>query len=190
MSWTNNLEQFAQIIKNGGVVIFPTDTVWGLGCSVERVDAIKKLYTIKQREPNKPTAILIGSSEQAEKYGVFNEQALSLTKVHWPGALTVVVQATKAVPLEIQGEQKTVGIRHPNFKFVEELTQLVGAGIVAGSANFSGGASPFKKEELDPELIKLIDAVYDGECGGQLPSTVVDCTVTPLKVMREGAIKL
>lgn len=189
--FTTNISQVSQTLQNNGVGIFPTDTVWGMGCSIESSEAIEKFYQIKKREADKPTAVLVGSIEMAERYGVLNDQALQLAKAHWPGALTLVVEAKKnTVPQSILGSTGTIGIRFPNFKLVHEISQLTNCGLVTGSANFSGQPSPFKKEELDPELLKLVDVLVDGECGGQPPSTVVDCTVSELKILRQGSIRV
>lgn len=186
--FTTDLQQAAETLKKGGVAIFPTDTVWGMGCSIDRTDAIEKFYQIKKREADKPTAVLVGSIEQAKQYGILNDQALLLMKAHWPGALTIIVEAKENVPAAILGQSKTIGLRFPNFELVKQLTELANAGLVTGSANFSGEPSPFKKAELNSELLKLVDVVLDGECGGQPPSTVVDCTQKELKVIRQGSV--
>lgn len=188
MTFTNNLAQFIQVLQNNGVVIFPTDTVWGIGCLVTDVLAIQKFYQIKKRESGKPTAILVGSLDQAKEYGIFTPKALSLTKVHWPGALTVIVKATTRVPQEILGPNGTVGLRFPDFDTVQKLTTQLRAGVIAGSANFAGDPPPMQKSELNPELMKLVDAVLDGECGGQPPSTVVDAAGDELKIIRQGSV--
>lgn len=187
---TTDLSQLVDSLKNGGVIIIPTDTVWGLACSVESAEGIRRFYEIKQREPEKPTAVLVGSFEQAEIYGKITDAAKKLTEQHWPGALTVVVESTKKVPESIRGNTNSVGLRWPNFDLITQLTQLLGAGLVTGSANFSGDPSPFKKTELHSELIKKVDLVFDGECGGQPPSTVVDCTKDKIKVLRQGSIEV
>lgn len=184
------MHAFATIIEQDGVVIFPTDTVWGLGCSASSSTAIKKLYQIKKREPEKPTAILVGSLAQAKEYGIFNSIAEELAQKHWPGALTLIVKATDKVPIEIMGPDHTVGIRFPNFAFVQQLTSLLGSGLTTGSANFSGNNPPLKKEELDSQLVEKVDAVFEGECGGQPPSTIVNCTKPELHIIRQGGIQI
>jgi L-threonylcarbamoyladenylate synthase len=189
-AFTTDIEQTVDVLKNGGVIIIPTDTVWGLACSVESAEGIKKFYEIKNREPEKPTAILVGSFEQAENYGQVNDRAKELTDMHWPGALTIVVESAKTVPASIKGNTNSVGLRWPNVDLITQLTQALGAGLVTGSANFSGDPSPFKKSELNPELIKKVDLVFDGECGGQPPSTVVDCTKEKIHILRQGPIKV
>lgn len=187
---TTNIHQFASIIKHGGVVIFPTDTVWGLGCSIERLDAIKRFYEIKKREKNKPTAVLVGSKEMALQYGEVNKKAEELMRLHWPGALTVIVKTKSNVPKEIIGDTKTVGLRYPKFDLIEKLTKLTGCGLVTGSANFAGNPPPTSKELIDQKLIDVVDAIYDGECGNQPPSTVVDATQKELKIIRQGSVKV
>lgn len=188
--FSTDIQAAVKTLQQGGVAIFPTDTVWGMGCSVNREDGISKFYDIKQREPDKPTAVLVGSIEQAERYGILNDQALSLMKAHWPGALTIIVEAKDNVPASIMGQTKTIGLRFPDFELVKELTTLLDCGLVTGSANFSGQPSPFQKSDLDPELLKRVDIVLDSECGNQPPSTVVDCTKAELKVIRQGSVKI
>lgn len=190
MSWTSNLELFSTVLKKDGVVIFPTDTVWGLGCLVTSSSAIQKLYQIKQREPEKPTAILIGSMDQAREYGQLNQAALELAQKYWPGALTLVVKATQKVPEGILGPNQTVGLRFPNFSFVQDLTNKLHAGLATGSANFAGGQPPLQKQDINPELLAKVDAVFEGECGKQPPSTIVDCTTPELNIIRQGSIKI
>ena len=187
---TTSLHHFASIIKNGGVVLFPTDTVWGLGCSIERLDAIKRFYDIKKREKNKPTAVLVGSKEMALQYGEVNKKSQELMTLHWPGALTIITQAKKNVPKEITGRTNTIGLRFPKFELVEQLTQMIGCGLVTGSANFTGNQAPTSRSLIDQELIDIVDAVYDGECGNQPPSTVIDATQKEIKIIRQGSVKL
>lgn len=187
---TINFDEAIKILDNDGVIIFPTDTVWGLGCRVDRPTAINKFYQLKQREPNKPTAVLVGSIKQALSYGSFNEASMDVIQEHWPGALTVIVQAKNNVPAEIQGPGGTVGIRWPAFELVEKLCQAVGSGIMAGSANFAGDPPPTTIEEVNSQLIKQSDGLLDGVSGGQPPSTVVQMGDYEAKIIRQGAIRI
>lgn len=190
MNWTSDINQFVEVLQNGGVGIFPTDTVWGIGCSADSVEAIKKLYQIKKREADKPTAILVGSVEQAMQYGELNPRALQLSKVHWPGALTIIVPAKETVPTEVRGKNNTVGIRFPDYPLVHNIALELQCGIMTGSANFSGGNPPLSKTEIDAELIELVDICLDGECGHQPPSTIIDCTTDTMNLLRQGSIIL
>lgn len=175
-----NIDGAVEVLKKGGVVIFPTDTVWGIGVRADNPVAIKKFYRIKKREANKPTAILVADLAQAEKWGVFGEKERRVAKKYWPGALTLVVKGR-------QGD--TVGLRVPDWPLVQELCRRVG-GIMAGSANFAGEATPQRREDIDKQLISMVDMVVEGECGRQPASTVVDTTKELWEIIRPGPIKI
>lgn len=187
---TSDLHQVVHTLKNGGIALFPTDTVWGMGCSLQRLDAIKRFYTLKGREPSKPTAVLVGSVQMAETIALFTPKAKQLAQLHWPGALTIVTPVKPGVPSEILGETGKIGVRVPNFPLVQELADLLETGIVTGSANFAGAPSPDRKELIDQRLLELADMVLDGECGGQLPSTVVDASSESLQILRQGELRI
>lgn len=187
---TSDLNQVVSSLKNGGIAIFPTDTVWGIGCSIERLDAIRRLYEIKGREKNKPTAVLVGSIQQAMEYGDFSPKAEELINLYWPGAFTIVVDTKEGVPEEIRGDTRTVGLRYPKFEIIEQITKQLGCGMVTGSANFAGLPAPERKEMIDQRLRDIVDVILDGECGGEQPSTVVDATGKDVKILREGPITL
>lgn len=172
------IDQAAEVLKRGGVIIFPTDTVWGMGVAADNPAAIRRFYKIKKREKSKPTAILIADLAQAEKIGEFSNKVREVTKKFWPDALTLVVKSKRG---------GTVGLRVPDHPVIQELCQRVG-GILAGSANFAGERAPMKREEINRELGNKVDLVMEGECGGQPASTVVDTTVKPWRIVRQGAV--
>jgi len=182
------IEKAIKIFKNGGVVIFPTDTVWGIGCSINQPKAIKKLYQIKKREPAKPTAVLVGSVKQAEKLGVINKQAKKLIQKYWPGGLTIIVKAKSTVPQLIQGNQGTVGLRMPNHQQLLTILCQLDNAVVASSANFSGQPVPNKKSAIDKKLVAQTDLIVDGQTGGNLASTVIAVNKKPFKLIRRGII--
>jgi L-threonylcarbamoyladenylate synthase len=179
----------AETLKSGGVIIFPTDTVWGIGAWAGSSSGIEKLYRIKNRPGDKPTAMLIKDQHQAKQYGVFSAEASRLAVKYWPGALTVVVAATPAVPQEIRGEKGTVGLRVPDNTDIQALCEVLGGGIVTGSANFSGLPAPKNRQEIDQKLIDATDYLLEGESQGQPASTVVDTTTNPAIILRQGPIK-
>lgn len=182
------INQAVKVFKAGGVVIFPTDTVWGIGCSINQPKAIKKLYQIKKRKPNKPTAVLVGSIKQAEQLGEINEQAKKLIQKYWPGGLTIIVKAKSTVPPLIQGNQGNVGLRMPNHQPLLTILHQLDKAVVASSANFSGQPIPNKKEAIDKKLVVLADLMIDGKSDGELASTVIDVTQSPFKLIRAGLI--
>lgn len=188
MSNISIINKAVKVFKNGGVVIFPTDTVWGIGVSIDQLDAIQRLYQIKKRRKSKPTAVLVGSFSQAKALGKINKTARNLIKKYWPGGLTIVVKAKKGVPKIIQGKKGTVGLRMPNDKLILKILQKLGKGIVASSANFAGQTIPATRKEINSYLIKTADLLIEGESKGDLASTVVDFSKKPFKVLREGII--
>ncbi len=177
-----------KILKDGGVIVFPTDTVWGVGAFIESGEGIEKLYRIKKREKDKPTAVLVGSLDQAREYGDFNNVVEDLVEKYWPGALTVVVPAKRGVNKTILNDEGGVGIRYANNKIVEELCLGLDGGIVATSANFSGEESPKSLEEISSDFLNSVDGVVGVGDGGGKSSTVVDCMGEEMKVLRQGDV--
>lgn len=184
------IDQATKVFQKGGVVIFPTDTVWGIGVSIDQPQAIQKLYQIKKREKTKPTAVLVGSLVQAQQLGEINKKAESLIKKYWPGGLTIVVKAKKGVPRIIQGKGGTVGLRMPDHKLILKILTKLEKGIVASSANFAGQPLVTKRELIDQQLIEMVDLFIKGKSKRNLASTVIDLTKKPFKILRKGIIAL
>jgi L-threonylcarbamoyladenylate synthase len=187
----NDIQQAIKIVKQGGIVIFPTDTAFGIGCRMDDEEAVKRLFSIRKRPETQATSVLISDLKMAEPYleQVSNEVIEQLMKPHWPGGLTIVLPCkVEEVSNLIRGGSKTLGVRVPDHLTTLELINGVGVPILGPSANFSGGKTPYSFEELDPELKKLVDYVVPGECHSKLASTVIDCTVEPWKILRQGAV--
>ena len=194
---TKNLNKAVSILKSGGVVIFPTDTVYGIGCLFDNPEAVDRIYNIKNRPKNQPFPILVSSIEQVEKLAIISQQAKKLMSKYWPGGLTIILTplpiprlSTYSKPgLEQLGKSGKIGFRMPDSKLLQNTISQVGP-IIGTSANFHGQKTPTSLEELDPELIKLVDYVVKGECKKGMESTVVDITSGRIKILRQGAIKL
>lgn len=184
----NQIHKAVKILQGGGVIIFPTDTVWGIGASINRLDAIKRLYSIKKREKTKATAVLVDNLATADRLGVIDQKARKLIDKFWPGGLTLIVRAKENIPEIICGRNKTIGLRQPNHPIALKLLEEMKTGLIASSANFAGKAPPVKKELLDRTLIDKVDFLVSGESGGKPPSTVLDTTAKPFKMIREGQI--
>ena len=184
----NQIDKAVKILWGGGVVIFPTDTVWGIGASIDRLDAIEKLYGIKKREKTKATAVLVGNLIIANRLGVISQKAKELTDKFWPGGLTLVVKVKENIPGIICGENRTIGLRQPNHKAAMKLLEEIDTGLVTASANFAGQPAPKEREDIDQLLIEKADFILEGESSGKQPSTVVDTTIKPFKIIREGGI--
>src|SRR5579859_7490585 len=188
-----DVQKAIKIIKNGGIVVYPTDTVFGIACRIDDEVAIKRLFTIKQRSEKQSVPVLVDSIVMAEKYllPISRKVKEQLMKPYWPGGLTIVLPCdTRKVPSLIRGGGNTLGVRIPDNKLLQEIIRQVGIPITGTSANFHGQTTPSKKVELNPEFIKLVDFVLPGKCNNNLSSTVIDCSVSPWKILREGVVKI
>lgn len=185
----DQLNKASEVLKKNGVIIFPSDTVWGVGCLLTET-AIQKLYLIKKREPQKPTGIYVTDLEMAQVFGQISDTASELAQKYWPGPLSIVVKATDLVPNSIKGDTGNISMRIPNHPILLELLSILDKPLVQTSANFAGENPPTHREEINPEFEKLTDYVLVGESLGQLPSTIVDATSPDIKVLRVGPIAL
>lgn len=184
-----NLAKAIKIVKNGGIIIFPTDTAFGIGCRIDKADSVARLFKLRKRPTEKAVPVLASSIEMAKKYAEFSESAEKLAKKYWPGGLTLVLK-NKKVPQVVIGGGSTVGLRMPNHNSTLQLIRKVGVPIVGCSANFAGEKTPYKMSELDFELISLVDLVLPGRCSVKKSSTVVDLSSSKIKIIREGAVEL
>jgi L-threonylcarbamoyladenylate synthase len=188
------MEKAIEVFKKGGIVIFPTDTAIGIGCKIDDEKALKRLFEIRKRPESKPLLILVGSIEMAKKYllSIPQEVESKLISKYWPGKLTIILKCNiDKVPPIARGGGNTLGVRLPNKPELLALINAVGVPIVAPSANFSGELTPFKFEELNPDLAKLTDYVlYEKASSGRNVSTIIDCSVMPWKIIRRGAVKI
>lgn len=185
-------EKAIQVLGEGGIVIFPTDTAFGIGCAADNEAAVEKLFRIRQRPSNKPTPVLCSDIEMVDKISVFNQGIKSdLMNKYWPGALTIILKVRMGeISSLVCGGTDTVGVRIPDSQVALEIIRRLGKPIVGTSANFHGQPTPYDFSSVDRDLITLVDGIVEGECSLKQESTVVDCTVTPRKVVRQGAVKL
>lgn len=189
----NDIDQAIKVIKQGGIVIFPTDTAFGIGCRMDDEDAVKRLFILRRRPETQAAPVLVSSLKMAEEYlkKVPDDIIEKLIKLFWPGALTIVLQCkTEKVPDFVRGGTESIGIRVPNHLTTLELINGVGVPILGPSANFHSKKTPYSFEDLDPDLKKLVDFVVPGECHTKLASTVIDCSVKPWKILRQGAVAI
>ena len=184
----------AAVLRAGGAAVFPTDTVYGLGVAVGSCASPQQLFAIKRRDEGKPVAWLVGGVHDLDAYGKdVPAWARTAAKKHWPGALTLIVCASGAVPAAFQSAQGTIGLRMPNSDIALSLIRAVGTPLATTSANISGAPAPSRDAQLDPELLKQANAVVRGiDCvGGEgVASTVVDCTGEHPVVLRQGSITI
>lgn len=181
----------AKVLRDGGIVVFPTETVYGIGASADSCIGPHEIFDIKVRPLDKPLPWLVENDDALlDKYGVaVPEYAHSLAKAFWPGALTLVVKASDRVTKEFRADDDTVALRSPDHEVVMELIHASGGPIIATSANTSGQPAPDDFSMLEDRIIAAADVVLDGgETEHKQASTVVDCTGTEPVILREGAI--
>jgi L-threonylcarbamoyladenylate synthase len=170
---SQKFNQAITALKTGGVIAFPTETVYGIGALLARPRAIARLYKIKKRPRHKPLQVLVSSLKQARELGVFNDRSLILAKKGWPGPLTLVVYKTRKIP-KIVSADRTVGLRLPAHRTVLDLIRKAGP-LAATSANLSGNA-PFKNAKEVTAGLNGLDYVLAGRVRLGRPSKVVDAT--------------
>ncbi|MBP9719042.1 MAG: threonylcarbamoyl-AMP synthase, partial [Candidatus Levybacteria bacterium] len=175
----NNIIEAIQVFNQGGIVIFPTDTAFGIGCRVDNEVAIQRLYTIRKRPLTQASSLLVANVDMAKEYltGLPNDVTERLVKSFWPGGLTIVLQSrTDKIPDLVRGGGDTIGIRMPDHTELLSIITGVGVPILGPSANFHGEKTPFRQQDLNPELIRQVDYVVEGICKQNQASTVIDCT--------------
>lgn len=187
----NEIKEAITILNQGGLVIFPTDTAFGIGCRIDNEESIKKLFKIRKRPQTQATPVLISSLEMAKNYlkNIPQEVIDKLINPFWPGALTIVLPCRKDKVFSlVRGLGDNIGIRMPDNEAILSIISEVGVPILGPSANFHGDKTPFFFKDLNPELISLVDYVLSGECKTRQPSTVIDCSKNPWTILRNGAL--
>ena len=177
-----------EILKFGGLVAFPTDTVYGLAALAYNGDAVISIYEVKDRPVEKAIPVLIGDVSDLEKVcAEVPEIAIKLAARFWPGPLTLVVPKNPQLP-EAVSARPTVGVRIPDHPVARALLRLAGP-LAVTSANLSGRQNPSTAQEVFDQLGGRIALILDGgKTPGGVPSTVVDCTGPELQVLRKGSI--
>jgi L-threonylcarbamoyladenylate synthase len=178
------------IIKSGGVIAFPTDTVYGIGADLWSEKAINRLYQVKGRSYDKAIPILIGEQSQLNlvvDHAALNPQASQLMNAFWPGAMTLILPKHKSVPNRLSA-YPTVGVRMPDHALLLRLLTQTGP-LAVTSANRSGQPDAFTAQQVENDLSGRIELILDGgTTPGAAPSTVVDCSTDELNLLRVGEI--
>ena len=180
----------AQLIKAGGVVAFPTRYLYGLGADAFSSKAVDKIFEIKRRPYNKPLLVLIDKQDDLKKL-VHNVPLTAdrIIKNFWPGEVTIVLECKDTLPTNLTAGTHRIGVRMPEHPVARSLTNAVGGPITATSANITGGKGCSRVLDLNPLVIEKLDLILDvGSLIGGIGSTVIDVTVDPPKILREGAV--
>jgi len=182
------IQRGLDVLKRGGVVAFPTDTVYGIAVSVFDSHGIERLYEIKERETLKAIAVLVGDRSQIESLSPSVSRMARLLMEHfWPGPLTLVVPSSSALPANLS-PGPTVGVRMPDHPFTLAFLKQAGP-LATTSANLSGGANTLDAMQVLEQLGGRIELILDGgRTAGGIPSTVVDCTGDAPVILRQGPI--
>uniref|UniRef100_A0A7J2TJ24 Threonylcarbamoyl-AMP synthase n=1 Tax=Archaeoglobus fulgidus TaxID=2234 RepID=A0A7J2TJ24_ARCFL len=178
-----------EILKRGGLIAFPTETVYGLGCDAMNEKALEKLFEVKKRPKNKPLIVGVSRIEQVYEIAEVNELAEKLMEKFFPGPLTLIMKKKK-IPDLVTGGKDKVAVRMPAHEVPLRLIEGLGKPIVVPSANISGRFTPTKPEHVIEELGDKIDALVLGNCYLGLESTILDITVDPPKIVRHGALSV
>ncbi|HBB76161.1 MAG: hypothetical protein UT87_C0001G0033 [Candidatus Levybacteria bacterium GW2011_GWC1_40_19] len=188
---TSDLKKAIDVLKKGGIIIFPTDTAFGIGCRIDDEKAIERLFEIRKRPESKATPVLFSSIKQVEEYVLpFGLSVRELMEKHWPGGLTIVLPANlEKVPSLVRGGGLNIGVRIPDHVDTQALIKMVDAPILGPSANFHGDPTPYSYNDLNRDLISKVDYVLNGETKTRISSTVIDCSVNPWRVLRFGAVR-
>lgn len=184
------IREIAEILRNGGVVIYPTDTVYGMGCDITNQRAVERIAKIKGINPKKHkfSFICADLSDIAQYTRVITKPVFKMMKKAFPGPFTFILEASSQVPKILQMSKKTIGIRIPNHNVPRMLVQELGQPILTTSIHDEDDVVEYS---TDPELIfekyqHLVDVVIDGGYGQNVASTVLDCTGEEVELIREG----
>ena len=187
----NEIKKQAELIKEGKTVIFPTETVYGLGANALDDEAVRKIFIAKGRPQDNPLIIHVSTKEISGLVKDVPEVAQKIIDKFWPGPLTVILEKKDIIPNVTSANLNTIGIRMPNSEIALKLIELAERPIAAPSANISGRPSPTEVERCVEDLNGRVDYIIGGESSDiGVESTIVDCTVNPPLVLRPGGITL
>jgi len=186
------LQQAVDVILQGGMIAFPTDTTYGLGVNPFDDEAVQRVYTVKHRAPDKPLIILINESQQIEQLTTgISTNAQRLIERFWPGPLTLIFKTTPELLKFKIGSSGKIGVRLPHSLIAQHLIGLAKIPITASSANLSGQPSSLNAAQVRRYFGDQVDIIVDGgPAPGLYESTVLDVTYDPPRLIREGAIRL
>lgn len=187
---SKNIKKASVVIKNGGLVVYPTDTVYGVGCNPFDVSAVQKLFSVKG-ERKKPLPLLAHSIEDVERVALLSTYARQISEAFWPGPLTLVLPKKEVLPNVVTCNLKTVGVRIPGHNVAAQLIRLSNGLITGTSANKSGKPPPTTAHEAAGQLGEYVDVLLDGGAVPLgTPSTIVDLTSSEPRILRKGKISL
>ena len=184
----NNFKEAAIILKNGGLIAFPTETVFGLGVIFNNESSYKRLIDVKKRPPEKPFTMMLSNVKDIERYAYIDENSRLLMEKFMPGQLTLILKAKENLPNYVVSKEGFVGVRVPDDKLIQKLIDEVGEPLLVPSANKSGEKPATTHQEVIDVFEDEIDGVIEGSSKSNVPSTIV-LVAKEVVVIREGLIK-
>jgi L-threonylcarbamoyladenylate synthase len=177
------------VVIRGGLIVYPTDTVYGLGCDPTNESAVRRLVEAKSRQ-TKPISVLCSSVHAAARLVELNQQALALARKFWPGALTIVAPLRQSLPALLHQGTGTLGVRVPSLPLCVTLIEACGGWLTGTSANISGSLAARTAAEASSQLGDKVDLVLDGGQLDGLESTVVRVGIDGIQVLRAGPVRV
>ena len=178
------VKRVAEILSEGGIIVYPTDTVYGLGCSITNKRGIDKINTIKASI--KPRSIMFSDIKSISKYAKVSNEAFRLMKTLLPGPYTIVLPATRLVPRLLQSNRKSIGVRIPDHWFCQAIVDEIGEPIITTSVPLSHERLHIDPLEIEADLGHMVDAIVDSGILPDIPSTMISLETDTLQVIREG----
>lgn len=182
-----HIARAVEALKDGGVIVYPTDTVYGLGCDITSKHAVERIIRIKGRDPKKPMSFVCSDLTHIARYAKVSNVAYRLLKRFLPGPYTFILEANREVPKLLLTKQRTVGIRIPDSPTCLMLVKELGNPLLSTSANLTGAEPIGDPEEIMHTLGPLTDIVLDAGILDRTPSTVISLVDDRIEVLREGA---
>ena len=181
-------------LKNGGLIIYPTDTVYGLGAHINSLEAVKNIYIVKRRDTTLPLIALISQKEEYKKIAFLPKEKMKLfdklSQIFWPGGLTIILKKKKEISNVITSNKETIGVRVPKLEIARKIIDRCGGILLTTSANISKEKTPISYEEVNEKIKNQVDIVVktNSPLLG-IESTIVDLSGSDIEILREGAIK-
>lgn len=186
---TRDIDRAVDVLRRGGIVAIPTETVYGLAALALDERAVARVFEAKGRPRNHPLIVHLGPTADPTRWGTLDDNALALAAAFWPGPLTLLVPRTSVVPDWVTGGRNSVALRVPSHPLASTLLEQLREALVAPSANRFGHVSPTTAEHVATDLGESIDLILDGgACEVGVESTIVECTVDGLQILRPGAV--
>ena len=183
-----DLNLASNILRDGGVISFPTETVMGLGIIYDNYDAYERLNKLKGHREDKPYTMMVSNVSEIAKYALIDDRAEKLIKAFMPGPITLLLKARDNVPSYVTHNTGVIGIRIPDYPLLNELLNLVGKPLLVPSANPSNMAPALTVSQVNVYFSDALDYIVNNDSNKELPSTIVDTTKSEIKILREGKI--